>query len=268
MAAWIGDNNSADREFVFLGTGTSVGVPAIGCKCRVCLSDDPKNKRTRSGAVIHSRAGTVLIDTPPDLRTQLLRERIDLVHAVLFTHQHADHVFGLDDLRIFGKYLEAEVPVFCDPHVEEFIRTTFRYAFDPIVLKYPAGGVPRLAFHRARRPSFQVLDHQVTPIPLRHGRFDVLGFRIDGLAYCTDVNLIPEESWKLLEDLDVLILDALRFEPHPTHFCFDEALAVIDRVRPRRAILTHLSCRLDPEVARTRLPDHVTLSHDGMRVRF
>lgn len=212
--------------------------------------------------------GALLIDTPPDLRSQLLREKVSLIHSVLFTHHHADHVFGLDDVRVFCFLLGGDLPIYCDPPVEDFIRRAFSYAFDPIVLAYPAGGVPRIDFRRIDRPSFEVLGQKVAPIPLLHGRYDVLGFRFDNLAYCTDVNKIPESSWPLLEGLDVLILDALRFHPHPTHFSFDEALEVIERVKPKRALFTHLSCKLDPEEAARRLPEHVELAHDGLRVPF
>jgi phosphoribosyl 1,2-cyclic phosphate phosphodiesterase len=255
-----------DCQLIFLGTGTSVGVPMIGCECPVCTSDDPRNQRTRCAVAVTSAAGTLLIDTPPDLRTQLLRERIRRVHAVLFTHYHADHVFGLDDVRVFAKYLGGELPIYCDPEVEAFIRRAFCYAFDPDTQKYPAGGVPRVAFRRIERPVCQVLDRAVQPIPLRHGCYDVLGFRFGDLAYCTDVNEIPATSWSLLEGLDVLILDALRFKPHPTHFSFDEALGVIERLRPRQAYLTHLSCKLDPAEAARRLPPNVALAYDGLRL--
>ena len=240
----------------------------IGCTCNVCLSDDPKNKRLRCSVLIQSRAGNLLIDTPPDLRTQLLREKISLVHAVLFTHHHADHVFGLDDLRIFPKYLEKDLPVYCSRKVEDFIRTAFPYAFDALSQTYGAGGVPRLEFHTIDTRAIHVLGQTIQPVPLAHGRFDVHGFRIDGLAYCTDVNRIPDGSWELLTDLDVLILDALRFQPHPTHFSLDEALAVIEQLKPKKAYLTHLSCKLVPEEALKRLPEHVQLAYDGMRIAF
>ena len=259
---------SGKRQFLFLGTGTSVGVPMVGCDCAVCASDDPKDQRTRCSVLIRSPAGNLLIDTPPDLRTQLLREKIGRVHAVLFTHYHADHVFGLDDVRVFAKYLDGALPIYCDPPVEQFIRTAFAYAFDPVVKKYPAGGVPRIAFRRVDRPSFPMLDHQVVPIPLRHGGFDVLGFRIGPLAYCTDVNHIPEESWALLEGVEILILDALRFKPHPTHFSFDEAMVVVERLQPKRAYFTHISCRLDPIEARKRMPLGVELAYDGLCFDF
>lgn len=261
-------SSSPNREFLFLGTGTSVGVPTLGCECPVCLSDDPKNKRTRCSVVIRSPGGTLLIDTTPDLRSQLLREKISLVHAVLFTHQHADHVFGFDDIRVLCYHLGGEMPIYCDPAVEEFLRTAYAYAFDPIVQSYPAGGVPKVSFRRIDRPSCPILDHLVTPIPLRHGRYDVLGFRFGNVAYCTDVNEIPESSWPLLEGLDVLILDALRHTPHPTHFSLEQALGVIDKVHAKRAYLTHLSCRMDPERARREMPPHVELAYDGLRFEF
>lgn len=256
------------RRFRFLGTGTSVGVPMIGCTCPVCQSTDPRNQRTRCSVVIESPGGTLLVDTTPDLRTQLLREKIPLVHAVLFTHQHADHIFGLDDVRVFAHALGGPLPIYCEPEVEAFIRRAFSYAFDPIVQSYPAGGVPQLEFRRIDRPAAAILDQQVVPIPLHHGRYRVLGFRFDSVAYCTDVNSIPEESWPLLAGTEILILDALRFTPHPTHFSLSEALAVIDRIGPRRAYLTHLSCRLDPEEARKQMPAHVELAYDGLAFSF
>lgn len=256
------------RRFLFLGTGTSCGVPMIGCDCPVCLSDDPRNQRTRPSSLIQSPAGNLLIDTTPDLRTQLLREKIRTVNAVVYTHHHADHIFGLDDVRVFPKYLGTDLPIYCDPEVESFIRQAFGYAFDPIVQQYPAGGVPRIEFRRIDRPTCPMLDHQVIPVPLRHGRYDVLGFRFGNLAYCTDVKEIPAASWPLLEELDILVLDALRLTPHPTHFSLDEALAAIERLRPRRAYLTHISCRLDPQIARQKMPDNVELAYDGLSFTF
>lgn len=250
---------------VFLGTGTSVGVPVVGCDCRTCTSADPRNHRTRCALVLGLPEGHLLIDTPPDLRTQLLRERIGRVNAVLYTHDHADHLFGLDDVRLFPHYLGHDLPVYCEPHVEARIRKSFDYAFVAESRIY-AGGVPRLEMRSIGLAPFTLLGAAVTPIRLQHGRFLVLGFRFGNVAYCTDVNAIPEESWPLLQDLDVLILDALRPRPHPTHFSLDEALATIEKLQPRRALLTHLSHELEHEATSRTLPRNVALAYDGLRI--
>lgn len=238
----------------------------IGCDCPVCTSDDPRNQRTRCGAVLEAPQGNILIDTPPELRLQLVRERIGRIHAVLFTHTHADHLFGLDDVRLFSHYLKRPVPVYCEPAVEEHIRRTFAYAFDPIAAQYPAGGVPQLEFHAIGLEPFDLLGQRVIPMRLEHGRFRVLGFRFDGVAYCTDVNAIPAPTWALLEGLDVLVLDALREKPHPTHFSLAEALEVVRQLRPRRAYFTHIAHHLDHAATNARLPDGVELAYDGLRI--
>lgn len=186
----------------------------LGCGCPTCTSDDLRNRRTRCAVVVGLPEGSLLIDTPPDLRTQLLRERIGLVRATLFTHDHADHVFGLDDLRVFPHYLGGPLPVYCEPAVEDRIRRSFDYAFSEEAKNY-AGGVPQLEFRRIGTEPFSVLGQRIVPIRLHHGRFRVLGFRIGNVAYCTDTNHIPPESWPLFEGLDTLILDALRPAPTP-----------------------------------------------------
>ncbi|MDX1944977.1 MAG: MBL fold metallo-hydrolase, partial [Pirellulaceae bacterium] len=209
-------------ELILLGTGTSVGVPALGCPCAVCTSSDPRDKRTRCAALWGLPQGNLLIDTPPDLRQQLLRERVGIVHAVLFTHEHADHLFGLDDLRLFPFYLEKPVPLFCEPRVEERIRRSYDYAFSGQEPTHQ-GAVPQLEFHSIGLAPFDLLGARVTPIRLGHGpRFEVLGFRIGNVAYCTDVNRVPPESMERLAGLDVLVIDALRHRPHVTHFCLEE----------------------------------------------
>jgi phosphoribosyl 1,2-cyclic phosphate phosphodiesterase len=253
-------------QFILLGTGTSVGVPTLGCGCEVCTSGRPRNQRTRSAAVIGLPEGNLLIDTPPDLRTQLLREQIGVVHSVLFTHAHADHIFGLDDLRMFPFYLGHPVPLFAEPEVESVIRTAFSYAFDDRPVTHQ-GAVPQLTFHTILGRPFEALHTIITPIRLKHGpRFDVLGFRLGDLAYCTDVNAIPDDSWSLLEGLDVLVLGALRHRPHPTHFCLEEAIAVSQRLRPRRTIFTHMSHALDYDTVNAELPDGIELGYDGMQI--
>jgi len=253
-------------QLIFLGTGTSVGVPTIGCGCRVCTSGKLRNQRTRCSVVMGLPRGNLLIDTPPDLRFQLLREGIGVVHAVLFTHEHADHVFGLDDLRLMPFFLGHAVPLYCEELVEQRLRKAFDYAFTAIKPTH-VGAAPKLEFHRIGTTPFEALDTRIVPIRLKHGpRFEVLGFRIGNVAYCTDTNEIPDESWSRLEGLDVLILDGLRNRPHVTHFCLDEAIAVAERLRPRRTLFTHISHELDYDETNARLPLGMELAYDGQRV--
>lgn len=256
------------RTFIFLGTGTSVGVPMIGCECSVCQSNNPRNKRDRCAALIQTAQGNLLIDAPPELRLQLLRERVGLVHSVLFTHYHADHFYGLDDLRLFPHRLGGPLPVYCEADVEARIRKAFAYAFEPEDQRVYTGTVPRLDFRRIARRPFSTLGQRVVPIPLRHGPFDVLGFRIDDMAYCTDVNVIPDQSWPLLEGVRILVLDALRTRPHSAHFGVDEALEVIARVKPEKTYLTHMGHELDHEATNCLLPPGVELAYDGLRFTF
>jgi phosphoribosyl 1,2-cyclic phosphate phosphodiesterase len=210
--------------------------------------------------------GNLLVDTPPELRIQLVREGIGLIHAVLYTHAHADHLFGLDDVRIFPHYLGHEMRVYCEQHVEEAIRRCFGYAFDPEVQHYPAGGIPKLAFQRIVASPFELLGARVIPCRLQHGRYDVLGFRFGDIAYCTDVKSIPAESMELLQSLDVLILDCLRYKPHFTHMNLDEALATVQQLKPRRTFLTHMCHSLEHEKTNRELPAGVELAYDGLRI--
>lgn len=259
-------SESSRGELVLLGTGTSVGVPMIGCDCSVCTSSNPKNHRTRTGVAIRTARGTFLIDTPPELRLQLVRERIGMIEAAIFTHAHADHLFGLDDLRICGWKLSQSIPLFCEEMVEQQIRRAFNYAFEIPSQELHPGAVPKLEFVRLSLEPFTVLGQRVVPIRLLHGRLPVLGFRFNDVAFCTDVSAVPEESWPLLEGLDTLILDALQEQAHPTHFSIQQALEVVERVKPRRAFFTHLSHRLDYDATNARLPAGVELAYDGLRI--
>ncbi len=216
-------------QLVFLGTGTSVGVPCIGCGCPTCTSTSPKNQRLRCSLVLGLAEGNLLIDTSPDLRMQLLREKIGVVHAVLYTHDHADHVYGLDDVRLFPHYLGHALPVYCEDFVEARIRKSFDYAFASDNHGY-AGGVPQLDMRRITLEPFKLLGIGIVPLRLFHGKFQVLGFRFGNIAYCTDTNRIPPESMALLSGLDVLILDALRPRPHVSHFSLQEAVEVAKRI--------------------------------------
>lgn len=256
------------RELILLGTGTSVGVPVIGCRCPVCTSTNPKNNRTRTGVLVRAPEGDFLIDTPPELRIQLLREKVAVVHAAIYTHSHADHIFGLDDLRIFGYRLDREIPLYCEEVVERQLRLAFNYAFEPLDPDAHHFAVPKLRFQRITTEPFEVLNQPIRPIRLLHGKLPILGFRLNDVAYCTDVSAIPDESWALLEGLETLVIDALRDQPHPTHFSVGQALEVIERVKPQRAYFTHVSHSLEYDATNARLPANVELSYDGQRIAF
>ena len=253
-------------QLVFLGTGTSHGVPMIGCGCATCRHPNPRNRRSRCSVVLGLPEGNLLIDTPPDMRSQLLREQIGVIHAVLYTHEHADHLFGLDDLRIFAHYLGHDVPIYGDAVVQERIRRAFDYAFDPATRAYPAGGVPRLDLQPIDGRPLKLLGARVIPVALRHGRFRVWGYRVGNVAYCTDTNEIPEQSVPLLEGLDVLILDALRRRPHATHFSLEEAIETARRLAPKRTLFTHMCHDLEHEATNAELPPGMELAHDGLKI--
>jgi phosphoribosyl 1,2-cyclic phosphate phosphodiesterase len=253
-------------QMILLGTGTSVGVPAIGCGCHVCRSQNARNNRTRCSAILGLPGGNLLIDTSPDLRHQLLREQIGIVHAVLYTHEHADHVFGLDDLRLMQFHLGGPVPLYCEARVEDRIRKSFDYAFKSAEHLH-TGAVPQLAFRRIELEPFEVLGAQVTPIRLKHGkRLDVLGFRIGNVAYCTDANAIPPESMERLRGLDVLIIDALRPRGHATHFSLEEAIEVARALTPKQTFFTHMSHELEHEATNAKLLPGMALAYDGQRI--
>ena len=253
-------------SLVLLGTGTSVGVPCIGCDCAVCTDGHPRNQRTRSSAILGLPQGNLLIDTPPDLRMQLLREKIPLVHAVLYTHEHADHLHGLDDVRLFPFMLGHPIPIYASEIVEARIRKVFDYAFEKRDLTH-AGAVPSMQLRRVDDQPLEILGSVLTPIPLIHGPYcNVYGYRIGNVAYCTDTNRIEPASMELLEGLDVLVLDALRTTKHATHFSVGEALDVIERLEPKKAYLTHLSHELDYMTFHRELPEHVALAYDGLRI--
>jgi phosphoribosyl 1,2-cyclic phosphate phosphodiesterase len=253
-------------QLIFLGTGTSVGVPMIGCGCAVCTSDDPRNKRLRCSIILGLPQGNLLVDTTPDMRTQLLRERIGVVHAVLFTHEHVDHLYGLDDLRLFPHYTGQRVPIYCEPAVERRIRSSFDYCFSPEAQEFPPGALPQLDFEPIAREPFWVLGERVVPLRLIHGRLPILGFRFGNIAYCTDVSEIPDETWPLLDGLDVLVLDSLRSRPHPTHFSLEEAIEAAQRIGAKRTLFTHMSHELDHAATNAQLPPGIELAYDGLRL--
>jgi phosphoribosyl 1,2-cyclic phosphate phosphodiesterase len=243
-----------------------MGVPVIACSCAVCRSDNPKNNRTRTGVYVRAPQGAFLIDTSPEMRIQLVREGIDAVDAVLYTHAHADHILGLDDLRVFGYKRNSPVPLYCEPAVEATLRQTFSYAFLDPEIRDTWHSYPSLEFRTIGADPFDLLGLRVQPLRLMHGRLPVLGYRIGDVAFCTDVSSIPDESLRLLTGLDVLVLDALWKEPHPTHFNVAQAIEVADRLKPRQTYLTHVSHRLEYEKTNRELPPEVQLSYDGQRI--
>ncbi len=242
------------------GTGTSTGVPRVACDCPVCTSDDPRNRRLRAGVLLESDGGTLLVDASPDLRQQLLTHDVRRVGGVLFTHAHADHIYGLDDVRIFNFIQRADMPCYGSEETLAAVRRYFGYAFED---GEEGGGKPRLHLVPVRGP-FAAAGRTWVPVPVWHGSMEVFGYRSGGFALVTDVNAIPEASFDLLAGLDVLVLGALRYRPHPTHFNFEEAFAAARRVGARRTILTHLCHEVDHGAPAVPLPAGVELGHDGL----
>jgi phosphoribosyl 1,2-cyclic phosphate phosphodiesterase len=247
---------------IFLGTGTSHGVPMIGCTCDTCRSSDPHDRRLRPSIYLSMDDGpAVLVDTATDLRQQALAHDLTRVDAVLFTHSHADHVMGLDEMRRFNMLQRGTIPAYADARTSDDLRRTFAYVFSPP--KEQGGGVPQIELHPIDGP-FSIGALPVTPVPLLHGSRPILGFRFGTFAYLTDCNAIPERSWPLLEDLEVLVLDALRHRPHPTHYSVSEALEVAQRIGPKQTYFTHI-CHDLPHAATNRsLPAGVELAYDGL----
>ena len=256
----MGSAPSTTLRLTMLGTGTSTGVPVIGCECAVCRSSDRRNRRMRPGLRLELAAGSVVIDTSPDFREQALRFGIDRVDAVLYTHSHADHVFGLDDLRIFNFRQRASIPCFGSAETMNRMRQIFTYVFEE---GQEGGGKPRLDFVPVRGP-FDLLGETVVPIPVRHGEMEVFGFRVGGFACVTDVSFIPEESFERLAGVELLVLSALRYRPHPTHFSLAESIAVAQRIGARRTLLTHVAHDIDHGRLLLDLPPGIELGYDGL----
>jgi len=289
-------------RFTLLGTGTSSGVPAIGCTCAVCTSTDPKDNRLRSGAAVRfvDRSGkprTVLIDATPDLRQQAIRFGIDRCDAILFTHNHVDHTFGLDEVRRYNAMQQSPIDIYADEHTLSFLKGVFRYIFDRDKNVNDSFVASLIPWTIKPGEPMDLWGLKVTPIKLLHGHLPILGFRLDGeglkeqgskgrrqpeieksdpdavadglvnpfpLAYCTDVSAIPPESWRALQGLGTLVIDGLRHRAHPTHFTVAQALDVVERVRPRAAYLTHISHDLGHAATEAELPEGVHMGYDGL----
>jgi phosphoribosyl 1,2-cyclic phosphate phosphodiesterase len=248
----------------FLGTGTSHGVPMIGCDCTTCRSTDPRDRRLRPSIFISTEdGGAVLVDAGPDLRMQALTHNLRRVDAILFTHAHADHILGLDEVRRFNALQKSAIPCYGDAPTIADIHRVFSYVFEPGTAK--GGGIPDIQTYTICGP-FCVGRQEVVPVPLLHGRKPILGFRFGTFAYLTDCSAIPDESWPLLEGLDVLVLDALRIRPHPTHFSLSEAIDATTRIAPRRAYFTHMCHDLGHAATCATLPEGMELAYDGLVV--
>jgi len=248
-------------RITFLGTGTSHGVPMIGCECATCRSTDPHDNRLRPSICIETSGARVLVDAGPDLREQALRHRIARVDAIVFTHGHADHILGMDDVRRFNALMDGSMPCYGDAATLEDIRRMFSYVFDPATPK--GGGLPQLDLRVIDGP-FSVGDIHLQPVPIWHGRRRILGFRVGAFAYLTDCSRIDEAAWPLLERLEVLVLDALREKPHPTHFSLSDAIETAARIGAARTFFTHMAHDLPHEATNARLPDGMRLAHDGL----
>ena len=263
-------------ELLFLGTGTSHGVPVIGCECPVCKSDDPRNKRTRSSALVRltpndggsqtHRPANILIDTAIDFRQQMLRERINRIDAILYTHHHADHILGLDDVRVFSDR-QGRIDCHMPPFAAERIQNVFAYAF-----KSPSnnswGGLPQLNM-RVIDGAIEILGHRIIPIKLPHGPIvSVYGYRIGPLAYLTDCNAVPDEAYEQLQGVEVLVLDALRHKPHPTHLSIGEAIVVAQKINAKQTWLTHMCHRVEHAALAAELPPNIQPAYDGQLLKI
>ena len=248
-----------------LGSGTSMGVPTIGCDCAVCHSSDSRDRRTRPSVRIEYNGRAVLIDTTPDFREQAIRENIRKLDAVLYTHTHADHILGIDDLRPLSfLHKPNRLPLYAHPDAAAFIQNMFRYIFDS---DYKFGGLPQVEM-RPLQGNVELFGACFEPITLIHGDAEIYGFRFGSAAYLTDHSEVPQASLSKLENLDVLFLDALRYKPHPTHSTVENSLRIVERLKPRRAFFTHICHDLPHEKTNAVLPDNVKLSYDGMKLEF
>jgi phosphoribosyl 1,2-cyclic phosphate phosphodiesterase len=262
-----------EATLTFLGSGTSMGVPTLGCDCAVCTSamsatGDPRNRRTRPSIRLAYNDHTVVIDTGPDFHAQALREGIRRLDAVLYTHGHADHVMGFDDLRPLSFHAKENLPIYADDTTASDIERIFEYTFRKED-RYPTSA--RVEMHRidsAPGAGFDLFGACFQRIPVTHGRQQITGYRFGSAAYLTDMSDIPPESVALLQDLDVLILDALRRDPHSSHSHLEKSIGFVEQLKPRRAFFTHMSHDLDHAATEAILPPHIRLAYDGLQINF
>jgi phosphoribosyl 1,2-cyclic phosphate phosphodiesterase len=254
-------------RLTFLGTGTSFGVPQIGCDCAVCRSTDPRDKRTRSGAVLEGNGATILIDTPPELRLQLISAGFSRIDAVVYTHEHADHVNGIDDLRIFSVRQRKPLPLYGPEETLQRLRASFNYIFDDAVRPYEGTSKPCLTLNQTEPGRvIRIAGIDVLPLAFQHGHIRVFGYRFANLAYITDIKAIPPAERERLQGLDVLVLNALWWRPHPTHLSISEAIDTARELGARRTYLTHLTHETGHSDLETKLPPGVFPAYDGLTV--
>ncbi|MFY9724455.1 MAG: MBL fold metallo-hydrolase [Bryobacteraceae bacterium] len=254
---------AAPLKITVLGSGTSVGVPTLGCHCAVCTSTDPRDNRLRPSVLVSYQDRRVLIDTTPDFRAQALRAHLDRVDAVLFTHAHFDHIMGLDDVRPFNFRQKERIPIYAAPETMASIQRVFQYIFDGVKKE---SNVAQLEPRLIEGGPIELFGLDFLPVPIQHGSQTIYGFRFGAAAYLTDHSAIPESSLDMLRGLDVLFLDALRYKPHPTHSTVARSLETVERLGPRRAFFTHICHDLAHEQAESMLPPHVRLAYDGLEI--
>jgi len=247
-----------------LGSGTSMGVPTIGCTCRVCTSSDPHDQRTRPSIMLQYDSRCVLIDTTPDFRQQAIREQIRHIDAILYTHAHADHILGLDDVRPLSFRRDGKIPLYAHDATATALENIFRYIFDA---NYKYGGIARVEMKRING-SLELFGARFEPVEILHGDSSIHGFRFGRAAYLTDFSEIPPASMQQLQNLDILFLDALRHRPHPTHSTVANSLRLVEELKPKRAFFTHISHDLAHEETNRDLPANVRLAHDGLKLEF
>jgi phosphoribosyl 1,2-cyclic phosphate phosphodiesterase len=246
-----------------LGSGTSTGVPTIGCHCDVCTSTDPRDNRLRPSILIGYEGHNVLVDTTPDFRTQALRAKIGRIDAIVFTHSHADHMMGLDDVRPFNFRQKGRIPIYAAAKTMDSIQRCFQYVFEDVERQTH---VPKLETHIIDGAPFDLFGVEFRPIPVLHGPQTIYGFRFGGAAYLTDHNEIPQSSMEQLQGLDVLFLDALRHKPHPTHSTVERSVKTVEQLVPRRAFFTHICHDLPHARTEAQLPPHIRLAYDGLEI--
>ena len=249
-------------KLTFLGTGTSQGVPIIGCSCSVCTSDDSRNKRLRSSLLVEHNGIVIVIDAGPDFRQQMLRSNVKKIDAILLTHEHRDHVAGLDDVRPFNYLQQKPMDIWGEPRVLDAVENEFSYVF----AKYKYPGIPKMNLCPLNGLPITIGNLEITPIRVYHANLPIYGYKMGGLTYITDASRIPESEIKKITNTEILVINALRRKSHPSHFSLPQALEIIEIVKPKQAFLTHISHKLDYAEVQKELPDNVMLAYDRLEI--